>query len=29
MEMETLYKASSQDVGHNTMRALQKSLEDL
>jgi hypothetical protein len=29
MEMETLYKVSSQGIGHNTIRASQKSFEDL
>jgi hypothetical protein len=29
IEIETLYEASSQGVGHNTTRASQKPLEDL
>jgi hypothetical protein len=29
MEMETLYKTSNQSIGHNIMRASQKSPKDL
>jgi hypothetical protein len=29
LKIETLYEASSQGVGHNTMRALQKPPKDL
>jgi hypothetical protein len=29
LEMEILYKVSSQGVGHNSMRTLQKSPKDL